>query len=42
VGKFKDTLMGKDKFLVEKFVPAFMRLDNNNGLHYLTEERFDI
>lgn len=34
--------MGKGTFLVDKFVPAFMRLDNNNGLHYLTDERFNL
>ena len=42
VPSFKDTLQGRGTFLVHNFVPTFMRLDNNNGLHYLSEENFEI
>ena len=42
VPDFKATLMGNATFSVPKFFPALMRLDNNNGLHFLSEDYFGI
>ena len=38
VPSFKETLRGNSTFNIPNFFPAFIRLDNNNGLHFLSEE----
>ena len=35
VSDFKKTLQGEQPFEINDFFPAFLRLDNNNGLHEL-------
>lgn len=35
IEQFKLTLQGKAKMVLNNFLHDFLRLDNNNGLHFL-------
>ena len=42
VSSFKQTLTSNSSFTIPNFFPDFMRLDNSDGLHYLSDDFMDI
>jgi hypothetical protein len=39
ISSLKETLRGKGSFCLDKLVNTWLRLDNNNGLHQLGENK---